>query len=168
MEGFLDSDGRLQGFTDATLRPAGARIGPMLGLAYDIDPYRTWARVVVDGRFDGPWERRFAVGTIFLRSIGSGVIEEVSGVEKVKSELGALLVDARWPTIGMKKSDTYTGDGYITIRHSDTDTVKAALELIRNTVRISYSGHEISLQWRERFQNYQELNRPAWEVGRSQ
>jgi len=168
MEGFLDTEGRLLGFTDATLRPAGARIGPMLGFAYDVDPYRAWARVVVDGCFDGPWERRYAVGTIFLRGIGSGVIEHVAGVETIVRELGDLIVDARWPKTGSRKSDTYTGDGYITVRHPDTNKVKDALELIRNTITITYSQPETNLQWKDRFQNYQQLNRPAWEVGGSQ
>jgi hypothetical protein len=168
MEGFLSDDGRLLGFTDATLRPAGARIGPMLGFAYDVDPYRAWARVAVDGCFDGPWERRYAVGTIFLRGAGSGTIQSVDGVEIVNRELGELLVDIRWPLSGAKKSDTYTGDGYITVRHPDTDRVKAALQFIAGTVKISYSHSEKDLEWKERFQNYQELNRPAWEVGGSQ
>ncbi len=168
MEGFLDAEGRLLGFTDATLRPAGARIGPMLGMAYDFDPYRAWARVVVDGCFDGPWERKYAVGTIFLRGTGSGVIENVEGIEKIRSDLGELIVDARWPKSGARKSDTYTGDGYITIRYPDTSKVKDALELIRNTIKLSYSEPETNLQWKDRFQNYQQLNRPAWEVGGSQ
>jgi hypothetical protein len=168
MEGFLDPHGRLLGFTDATLRPAGARIGPMLGFAYDIDPYRAWARVAVDGCFDGPWQRKYAVGTIFLRGTGSGVIEHVDGVEAINRELGDLIVDARWPKPGARKSDTYTGDGYITIRHPDATKVKTALELIRDTIKISYSDRETNLQWKDRFQNYHELNRPAWEVGGSQ
>jgi len=168
MEGFLDPEGRLLGFTDATLRPAGARIGPMLGFAYDIDPYRAWARVAVDGCFDGPWERKYAVGTIFLRGTGSGEVQRVDGIETIKSELGDLIVDSRWPTNGARKSDTYTGDGYITLRHHNTNDVHTALEFIRNTVKITYTDPEASLQWKERFQNYHELNRPAWEVGGSQ
>jgi hypothetical protein len=168
MEGFLDPHGRSMGFTDATLRPAGARIGPMLGFAYDIDPYRAWARVAVDGCFDGPWERQYAVGTIFLRGLGAGVVEQVGGIEKIKSELGDLIVDARWPKPGARKADTYTGDGYITIRHPHATEIKSALELIRDTVKITYSDPEASLQWKDRFQNYNELNRPAWEVGGSQ
>jgi hypothetical protein len=168
MEGFLDAESRLLGFTDATLRPAGARIGPMLGFAYDLDPYRAWARVAVDGCFDGPCERKYAVGTIFLRGTGSGLVEQVEGIETIKGELTDLIVDARWPKPGAQKSDTYTGDGYITIRDPDTNNVKNALEIIRNTIKVSYSDTETSLHWKDRFQNYQELNRPAWEVGGSQ
>lgn len=168
MEGFISDNGRVLGFTDATLRPAGARIGPMLGFAYDVDPYRAWARVAVDGCFDGPWERRYSVGTIFLRGSGSGTIESIAGIELVNGELGDLLVDVRWPRVGATKSDTYTGDGYITIRHPDTDRVRAALQFIAGTIKISYSHSQASLDWKERFQNYQQLNRPSWEVGGSQ
>lgn len=167
MEGFLSDEGKLLGFTDATLRPAGARIGPMLGFAYDVDPYRAWARAVIDGCFDGPWERQYAVGTIFLRGAGSGTIERVDGIETVNNELARLLVDTRWPQTGAQKSDTYTGDGYVTVRHPDTERVKTALDFIAGTVRISYSHSESNIEWKERFQNYQELNRPAWEVGGS-
>jgi biotin carboxylase len=165
MEGFLDSEGRLLGFTDATLRPAGARIGPMLGFAYDVDPYRAWARVAIDGAFDGPWDRQYAVGTIFLRGSGCAVIERVDGADQTTRELGQLIVDVHWPQAGARKSDTYTGDGYVTVRHGNTSEVDAALRFIKDTLRISYSEPESSLQWRDRFQNYHQLNRPAWEVG---
>jgi hypothetical protein len=171
MEGFIDSEGRSLGFTDATLRPAGARIGPMLGFAYDIDPHRAWARAAVDGSFDGPWERKYAVGTILLRGPGSGLIERVDGIETVTRELTELLVDVRWPTAGAKKSDTYTGDGYVTVRHEKTGTVTDALEFIADTVRLSYShssSAQSELQRQERFRNYHKLNQPVWEVGGSQ
>jgi ethanolamine utilization microcompartment shell protein EutL len=108
------------------------------------------------------------VGTIFLRGTGSGEVERVDGIETVKRELGDIIVDARWPKAGARKSDTYTGDGYITLRHPDTSNVKTALELIRNSVKLTYSEREANLEWKDRFQNYKELNRPAWEVGGSQ
>lgn len=82
MEAFL-MNGRVC-FTDATLRPAGARIAPMLAYAYDMDPYLAWARATLDGCFDGPWKRKFAVGTIFLHGAGSGTVESVSGFETVE------------------------------------------------------------------------------------
>lgn len=162
MEGFIDSAGRAW-FTDATLRPAGARIAPMLAHAYDIDPYRAWARVVVDGCFDGPWERKFAVGTVFLRGLGAGLVQQVEGIEKVQREFGDLLVDARWPQIGTRKSATYTGDGFVTLRHQNTDTVQAALRDIAELVRISYSSAPETQMWTDRLQNFNELNRPAWD-----
>jgi hypothetical protein len=163
MEGFIDTTG-LPWFTDATLRPAGARIAPMLAHAYDIDPYRAWARVAVDGCFDGPWERQYAVGTIFLRGIGSGVVESVTGVELVRHRFNDLLVDARWPRPGAKKSVSYTGDGFVTIRHPETDVVHDALTSIAELISIKYSSDSTTAaDWRDRLYNFAELNRPAWD-----
>ncbi|HKY27827.1 MAG TPA: hypothetical protein VJM12_07775 [Pyrinomonadaceae bacterium] len=170
VEGFLHED-RSVSFTDATLRPAGARIAPMLAFAYDIDPYRAWARAVVDGCFDGPWKRKYAVGTIFLRGSGAGTIESVEGVETAKRQLGELLVDFRLPRVGASKSATYTGDGFITVRHPDTQSVEDALDFIARTVRIVYSrpeslalqGRPTSQQWGERLQHFHKLNKPAWD-----
>lgn len=163
MEGFIDASGR-PWFTDATLRPAGARIAPMLAHAYDIDPYHAWARVAVDGCFDGPWERKYAVGTIFLRGVGSGVVETVAGVDLVQQQFKDLLVDARWPRIGANKSVSYTGDGFVTIRHPETEVVQTALTAIGELVRVTYSSGSLNTaNWRERLYNFAELNRPAWD-----
>jgi hypothetical protein len=170
MEGFLIEGGVC--FTDATLRPAGARIGPMLGFAYDIDPYVAWASVAVDGCFDGPWERKYAVGTIFLRGLGSGLVKEVHGIESVELQIGESLVDSRLPRVGAAKSVTYTGDGYITVRHPETGAVEDALDFIARTVEITYShpealvppGGAASDQWKERLQYFdKQLYKPAWE-----
>lgn len=165
MEGFIDSTGKAW-FTDATLRPAGARIAPMLAHAYDIDPYRAWARVAVDGAFDGPWERKYAAGTIFLRGLGAGAVENVDGIENVEREFRDLLRETRWPRIGATKSASYTGDGFITLRHPETDVVQAALKQIAQLVKITYSSNSqqpATESWEHRLQNFRELNRPAWD-----
>ena len=164
MEGFIDSAGRAW-FTDATLRPAGARIAPMLAHAYDIDPYRAWARVAVDGCFDGPWERKYAAGTVFLRGLGAGTIQHVAGIEAVQHEFRHLLVDARWPQLGARKSATYTGDGFVTIRDPNTAVVQEALRQIAQLVRISYSGEHPTARedWTKTLEHINELNRPAWD-----
>lgn len=171
MEGFLLEGGGLR-FTDATPRPAGARIGPMLAFAYDVDAHAAWAKVAVEGRFDGPWERKYAVGTIFLRGMGHGLVEEIHGVEAVKLQVGELIVEARWPRAGSVKSVTYTGDGYITIRHPETRTVEEALDFIAQTVRITYSHPEspaapsgdARTQWEERLRYFdKQLYKPPWE-----
>lgn len=160
MEGFTDA-----GFIDATLRPAGARIGPMFGFAFDVDPYRLWARVVVDGVFDGPLNSRYAVGTIFLRGQGSGSVENVNGVEPIQEKLRDVIVEARWPRIGVAKSATYTGDGFITVRHPDLAVVENALDFIDRTIRITYTGADTQqTTLSQRLQNFNELNRPAWET----
>lgn len=171
MEGFVKEDGSVC-FTDATLRPAGARIGPMLAHAYDLDPYRAWARAVVDGRFDGPWERRYAVGTLFLRGEGAGAVERVGGLEELRGRVGPLVVDARLPRAGAPKSATYTGDGYVTVRHPETPVVEEALRLVAEVVRIDYSRPAAQdpdekapgARWSQRLRDFEgKLYRPAWD-----
>ena len=163
IEGFMNASGPA-GFVDATLRPAGARIGPMFGFAHDVDPYRVWARVAVDDAFDGPFERKYAVGTIFLRGRGSGSVETVDGLDEVQHELSDVIVESRWPRIGAQKSATYTGDGFVTVRHPDASIVENALDFIDRTIRISYSSSQpCETGWSERMDNYRELNKPAWE-----
>jgi formate-dependent phosphoribosylglycinamide formyltransferase (GAR transformylase) len=174
MEGFLLEGGGVR-FTDATLRPAGARIGPMLGFAYDTDPRLAWARAAVDGRFDGPWERKYAVGTIFLRGTGGGTVESVSGVEEVKRRVGRMVAEARLPRVGVSASATYTGDGFITLRHPETRAVEDALQLIADTVRVTHTRPASSeprdespaAQWAERLgYSDMQLYRPAWDDDR--
>jgi len=171
MEGFL-VEGRGVRFTDATLRPAGARIAPMLAYAYDIDPYVTWARVAVDDCFDGPWERKYAVGTIFLRGPGNGLVKGVQGMESVELQIRDSIADVRLPRVGAAKSATYTGDGYITVRQTETRGVEDALDFIAQTVEITYSHPESSRSangsvsdiWKERLQySDKQLYKPAWE-----
>jgi hypothetical protein len=171
MEGFLLEEGGLA-FTDVTLRPAGARIGPMMGFAYDMDSHFAWARVAVDGCFDGPWERSYAVGTCFLRGTGSGRVEHVSGIEAMMESVGELVVEARLPRVDAAKAMTYTGDGYVTIRHPETTVVEDAIRLIAQTVRITYSQPEPSVpsnmalreRWSQQIQYFErQLYRPAWE-----
>jgi hypothetical protein len=170
LEGFLLDGGRVC-FTDATLRPAGARIGPMLGLAYDVDPYRVWARVAVDGCFDGPWERRYAVGTVFLRGVGRGRVDRVEGLDEVRRRVGDDLVDSRVPRAGRPKSPSYTGDGYITVRHPETEVVRDHLDWIANTVLITYTPDDdtsvdrdgLPWRWSQRTHDDRRHCRPAWD-----
>lgn len=178
LEGFISGDGKVY-FTDATLRPAGARIGPMLAHAYDIDPHYMWARLMVDGSFDGPWERNYAVGTVFLRGIGKGNIEKVSGVDTLQEKFATLIVDSRLPQAGAAKSSTYTGDGYITVRHPETRVVYETLDAIAGTVSITYSGVQdvqkgphtennlrtsLGKEWKQRLNYFdQQLYKPVWD-----
>jgi hypothetical protein len=111
------------------------------------------------------------VGTIFLRGAGSGRLHEVEGIETVKSELASLITASRWPQVGATSSATYTGDGFVTVRHSETAVVDEALNFIAGTVRITCSHPEerhpsagVKEQWQARLQHFdKQLNKPPWE-----
>jgi len=138
MEWFERADGSLV-IGEIAARPPGANITLMTGLAHGVDPYRAWARAVVDGELDAPWERTHAVGCAFLRGMGRGRVLGTTGVHEVHEAVGHLIVEAKLPTLGAPKSDHYEGDGYIVVRHPDGDVVKNALDLIIRTVRVRYA-----------------------------
>jgi biotin carboxylase len=138
MEWFERPDGTLA-IGEIAQRPPGANISRMTGLAHDIDPYRAWARAVVDGELDAPWHRKYAVGCAFLRGMGQGRIAGVSGVHEANEAVGNLIVEAKLPTLGATKADSYEGDGFVIVRHERTDVVKAALKKVIESVKVHYA-----------------------------
>jgi hypothetical protein len=98
-------------------------------------------------------------------------VERVEGIESVRQQVGELFAETRLPQVGASASATYTGDGYITIRHPETRVVEDALQLMAQTVRITYSQPEaassneaLAEQWSQRLGYFdKQLNRPAWD-----
>jgi phosphoribosylaminoimidazole carboxylase (NCAIR synthetase) len=138
MEWFQRPDGSLV-IGEIAQRPPGANITTMTGLAHDVDPFRAWVRAVVDGELEAPWERKFAVGSAFLRGMGHGRVAHVSGVHEVHLAVGKLVVEASLPTAGAPKSDGYEGDGYVIVRDESTDVVQQALKKIIETIQVHYA-----------------------------
>ncbi|MBK7537062.1 MAG: ATP-grasp domain-containing protein [Myxococcales bacterium] len=138
MEWFRRQDGSLA-IGEIAARPPGANIVRMTGIAHDTDMYRAWARAVVDDAFDGPYHRKYAVGCAFLRGAGRGRVLRVNHVDRAQELVGKYVVEARLPTPGAPKSDSYEGDGYVIVRHPDTEVVKAATKTIIETIQIQYA-----------------------------
>jgi biotin carboxylase len=138
MEWFRKDDGTLA-IGEIAARPPGAHIVWCNGFVHDVDMYRVWARAVVDDAFDGPFERKFSVGTAFLRGLGRGRVIGVSGVEEAQRKVGHLVVKAKLPDKGEPRSDSYEGDGWVIVRDPDTEVVKAALKTLIETIKIHYA-----------------------------
>lgn len=139
MEWFQRKDGSLA-IGEIAQRPPGANITRMTGLAHGIDPYRAWARVVIDGVVDEPWERKYAVGCAFVRGMGHGRVAAVTGVRETHEAIAPWLVEAKLPTIGAPKSDGYEGDGYVIVRHETTEMVRRLVTKVLETMRVHYAG----------------------------
>jgi hypothetical protein len=138
MEWFEKSDGTLA-IGEIAQRPPGANITRMTGLAHDIDPYRAWARAVVDNELDAPWHRKYAVGCAFVRGMGHGRIVNVTGVHETHEAVGKWVMEARLPKLGVTKADSYEGDGYVVVRHESTAKVREMLKTIIETMRVHYA-----------------------------
>lgn len=134
MEWFARPDGSVA-ISEVGARPPGAQIASMIGYSYDVDFHRLWAALLLLDQFEPP-ERVCASGTAYLRGLGRGRVHTVHGVQAIRDELGNLVVDARLPEPGHPASSSYEGEGYITVRHPDTEVVRAALDRIVSTVRV--------------------------------
>lgn len=137
MEWFRRDDGSLA-VGEIAARPPGAHIVRLNSYAHDTDMYRAWARAVVDDAFDGPFDRRYAVGCAYLRGVGRGRVLRVTGVERANELVGRHVVESRLPQPGTQRSDSYEGDGYVIVRDPDTEVVKAAMKTVIETVQVQY------------------------------
>jgi hypothetical protein len=90
----------------------------------------------------------------------------------VNRQFGELVVESRLPRVGAMKSATYTGDGYITIRHPETEVVEETLRWIAQTIQLTYTHSESAAHssaavrdlWSQRLQDFaKQLTRPAWD-----
>ncbi|MBX3228543.1 MAG: ATP-grasp domain-containing protein [Labilithrix sp.] len=139
MEWFQRKDGSLA-IGEIAQRPPGPQLCQMTGLVHDVDVYRAWGRAVIDGAFDGPWERKYAAGAAFIRSVGHGRVIGVSGLRETHQQIGLWLVEAKIPSIGDRKGEGYEGDGYIVVKAESTKKVQELIDTIVNTIRIAYSS----------------------------
>ncbi|MDQ6847165.1 MAG: hypothetical protein M3019_06225 [Candidatus Dormibacteraeota bacterium] len=138
MEWFRLREGRIA-LSEVAARPPGAQFTTLLSYAHDTDMYAAWARLEILGHFDPP-ERRHAVGAAYLRGQGHGVVRGVRGLNILQDELGDLVVEARLPEEGQSRSESYEGEGFIILRHDDTDVVAAALRRVVEVARVEMSG----------------------------
>ena len=134
MEWFRRPDGTVA-VSEVGARPPGAQITSMLCYVHDFDLYTAWARLMTHGSFDPP-QRKWAAGTVYLRGQGAGLIVATHGLDALPPGVASLIVDSRLPRPGQPSSGSYEGDGYITIRHPDTEVVTAALKKLVTTVRV--------------------------------
>ena len=139
MEWFRRPDGSVA-VGEVAMRPPGAQFVSLVSWAHDTDMYSAWARAVVDGAFDGPFERRYAVAAAYLRGAGPGrTVARVDGVEQAHHNVGALVVESQLPVVGAPRAATYEGDGYVVLRHPDTSMVRDAVKQVIEQIRVTYS-----------------------------
>jgi phosphoribosylaminoimidazole carboxylase (NCAIR synthetase) len=134
MEWFRRPDGSVA-VSEVGARPPGAQLSSMLGYVHDVDFYRMWTELVILDRFDPP-ERKFAAGTAYLRGQGRGRVRAVHGADELQRRIGHLVVEARLPEPGQPAASGYEGEGYVIVRHPETEVVRDALRQIVDGVRV--------------------------------
>lgn len=117
-------------------RPPGANIMPLNSAAHDVDMWAKWARLEVFREWEMP-ERAYAVGCAFVRGQGRGdTIRAIEGLEETRRKVAGLVWAHKLPHVGQLRSSHYEGDGWIIVRHPDTDRVVEALRDIVTTLRL--------------------------------
>jgi hypothetical protein len=134
MEWFRRPDGSIA-ISEVGARPPGAQFTTLLSFAHDLDFYRAWSQLMVHETFTAP-QRNWSVGAVFLRGQGGNRVERVHGVDEARRELGEIVVQARIPRPGQPKSESYEGEGYVIVRHVETETVKSALQRVLELIRV--------------------------------
>jgi formate-dependent phosphoribosylglycinamide formyltransferase (GAR transformylase) len=134
LEWFRRKDGSIA-ISEIAARPPGAQFTTLISRANDFDSISAWARLTIFGEFQVP-ERKYAVGAAYLRGQGEGKVLAVHGLEQVNREVGHLITDVKIPQPGQEKGKTYEGEGFIILRHPETEVVKEALAKVVSTVRV--------------------------------
>jgi biotin carboxylase len=140
LEWFERPDGTVA-ISEVGARPPGAQFVRLISYAHDIDFYAAWARLMIRDEFEPP-ERKYAVGAAYLRGQGRGRIRAIHGLDEAQREVGGLVVESRLPQEGRPVSGTYEGEGYVIVRHPDTEVVRQALSRIVSLVRVETGGEE--------------------------
>ncbi|MDC3378801.1 ATP-grasp domain-containing protein [Planctomycetota bacterium] len=135
MEWFRRDDGSVV-VSEIAARPPGAQFTSLISYAYERDMYRVWAQLVSTETFSPP-DRQYAVGAVYLRGQGTGDrIVGIRGLEHAQAEVGDLVVEARLPRRGQPAVGGYEGQGYVIVRHPETQVVQQALQTISRRVRV--------------------------------
>jgi biotin carboxylase len=138
MEWFRRRDGSPV-VSEVGARPPGAQFTSVMSYAYDRSLYHAWAHAVIDERVEGPFERKYAAGCAYLRGAGNGRVAAVEGLDEAQKAVGQHVVEANLPRVGRFKATGYEGDGFVIVRHPDTEVVKHALSTIIGTVKVHYA-----------------------------
>jgi len=134
MEWFRRRDGSIA-VSEVGARPPGAQFTTLMSYANDFDLYRAWARLMIFDAFDPP-ERKFAAGAAYLRGQGQGHVKAIHGLDVAQREIGPLVVEVRLPEAGQPSSGSYEGEGYVIVKHPDTEVVFRALRRLIEVVRV--------------------------------
>jgi formate-dependent phosphoribosylglycinamide formyltransferase (GAR transformylase) len=134
LEWFRTESGRVV-ISEVGARPPGAQFTSLISYAYDFDLYQAYAHLMVFDEFP-TLVRGYSCGAAYLRGQGQGRVRAVHGLEDAQREFGPLVVEARLPQEGRPSASGYEGDGYVIVRHPDTEVVKQALSRIVEMIQV--------------------------------
>lgn len=126
-------------FSEIGCRPPGVRVWDLYGAANDFDLYVEWANLVTSGKTDRVASRRFAAGMIALRPDRDGKIVGYDGLDEMKQEFAAHIIDMHTPPPGSGTQGVaggYMANAWIRMRHPDYDELRRMMDHIGETVKV--------------------------------
>ena len=126
-------------FSEIGCRPPGVGVWDLYSAANDIDLYREWGNVLVNGSAGRLPSRRFAAGMINLRPDRDGRIAGYEGLDRVRQELGEHILDGHFPPPGTPTQPVeagYMANAWMRMRHPDYDQLRQMLDYVGRTVRV--------------------------------
>ena len=138
MEWFRRDDGSVA-ISEVAARPPGAQIMSLMGHSTGKPFHQVWAEVMVNGRTEIP-ERQYAVGVAFLRGLGAGKVKAIHGLDEAQKRVGSVVVEANLPKVGMGRRQGYEGEGWVIVKHPETEVVKKALKILITTIRVEFDS----------------------------
>lgn len=135
MEWFRRADGSIA-ISEVGARPGGAQISKLMSYAHEFSFYKAWGRLMIDEVWYPP-SREWAAGAAFLRAQGEGRrIQTIRGLGQANQEIGHLVVESNLPKIGQSPSTSYEGEGFVILRHRETEVVHWALQRLISLIRV--------------------------------
>ena len=129
-------------FSEIGCRPPGVRCWDLYASGNDIDIYREWANVIIDGRVSRAPSRRFSAGIIALRPDRDGSISGHSGVDDIQQRYGEWIIDAHLPPPGTPTQPVeagYMANAWVRMRHPDYDVLRGMLDDVGQTIQVHAS-----------------------------
>lgn len=135
MEWFRRPDGSVA-ISEVGARPGGAQISRLMSYAHEFSFYKAWGRLMIDETWQPP-RREWSAGAAFLRAQGEGErIRAIHGLGQANREIGHLVVESNLPKIGQSPSTSYEGEGFVIVRHRETEVVQEALRRLIRLIRV--------------------------------
>jgi hypothetical protein len=141
MEWYRKHDGEVV-FGEIGGRAPGARLVDIMNYCTDNDTYAGWAEAVCRGRVERQFERKWNVAITFKRARGQGRVQRIVGLDRLRAELGPLLVEESLTPVGQPRRNwktTLVGDGYIVVRHPELQPLLQIADRVAREVQL-YAG----------------------------
>ena len=129
-------------FSEIGCRPPGVGAWDLYSAGNDIDLYRQWAEIVVNGRPTDAPSRRYSAGIVALRPETDGTITGYSGVDEIAARYNEWVIDSHLPGPGTPTQPVaagYMANAYVRMRHPDYDQLRAMLDEVGRTVTVHAS-----------------------------